>query len=120
MLKQTALTALLCGALWSAGCATNPSSPPAPVPSSEAGSASPTASTAPIEAHGTIKEVSKEKNEVVIQHGDIPEIKMKAMTMPYPVKSPDVLNGVKAGDKVDFFIDHSGGGIVIVRIVPAK
>jgi protein SCO1 len=58
-----------------------------------------TAAVRTFTAHGVILEINSA--QVVIRHEAIAGY-MGAMTMPFPVKSPDVLNGLARGDMVDF------------------
>lgn len=84
--------------------------------------ASPAASGAPalIKAHGKITEIAPDMTRFTIAHDDIPEIPMKAMTMPYKVSDAAVLQGIKPDQEVDFFIDSSKGELVVVRITPTR
>jgi protein SCO1 len=50
---------------------------------------------------GVVKKVEPESSRVVIAHEAIPGF-MDAMTMPFRVKSPDILAKVQAGDSVSF------------------
>jgi Cu/Ag efflux protein CusF len=45
---------------------------------------------------------------------------MPGMTMVFQVKDPAMLDKVKAGDKVKFSAEKSGGAIVVTDIRPAK
>jgi protein SCO1/2 len=52
-------------------------------------------------ARGVILEIKPDHTRVVIRHEAIANY-MDAMTMPFPVKEPDVLAGLKRGDEVGF------------------
>ena len=45
---------------------------------------------------------------------------MPGMTMVFQVKDPAMLTAVKAGDKVRFKAEKSGGAIVVTEIQSAK
>jgi protein SCO1/2 len=51
------------------------------------------------ELQGQIIAVKPEQQEVLVKHGDIPGF-MPAMTMPYKVKSPSLLEGKRPGDLI--------------------
>jgi len=64
---------------------------------------------------GTIEKVDTTANKVTIDHGPIPNLDMDAMTMVFRVQDPALLQGVKAGDKVQFQADRVNGQISVVR-----
>ncbi len=84
-------------------------------------SAAPTSSTLSAkpkryDARGVIKAFAEGKKSVNIAHEEIPGF-MKAMTMPFDVSSPAVLDGLKEGDAVEFsFTEESGGSLLIQSI----
>jgi Cu/Ag efflux protein CusF len=68
------------------------------------------------DARGVIKGFTEGRKAVNIAHEDIPDF-MKAMTMPFDVSGPSVLEGLKEGDAVDFtFTEESGGRLLIQSI----
>lgn len=50
---------------------------------------------------GTIREISADHRTVTIQHQEIPGY-MSAMTMPFPVKAPALLDGFVPGEEIQF------------------
>jgi Cu/Ag efflux protein CusF len=64
---------------------------------------------------GTVEKVDAGAGKVTIDHGPIPNLDMDAMTMVFRVQDPAVLQGVKAGDKVQFQADRVNGQISVVR-----
>lgn len=50
---------------------------------------------------GTIREISADHRTVAIQHQEIPGY-MSAMTMPFPVKAPALLDGFVPGEEIQF------------------
>lgn len=112
------LTLSLAASLLSLGCSSNQTPAETPSPLRPPAASAPASPAALIKARGTVKEVAADKKKVTISHGDIPELKMKAMTMPFKVKSEDILVTVKPDQEVDFFIDNSAGEILIVEIKP--
>ncbi|ARS26956.1 copper-binding protein [Sphingomonas sp. KC8] len=65
---------------------------------------------------GTIIEIDKAAGTVTLDHGPIPEANWPAMTMPFAVK-PELLDGLKGGDKVafDLAIKDGGGAITAIK-----
>lgn len=59
---------------------------------------------ASVEGRGKVIAVTLEKQELVLEHGEIKGF-MDAMTMGYKVNSSSLLKGLKPGDQVSFTID---------------
>ncbi len=76
-------------------------------------------SNAPLVA-GTVRKVDPASGKVTLDHARIPNIDMDAMTMAYKVRSPALLQGVKAGDKVRFSAEDVDGQTFITRIQPSR
>jgi len=49
---------------------------------------------------GEVLRIKADKTEITIKHGDIKGF-MEAMTMPFPIKNPDLLKGLAVGDLVE-------------------
>ena len=60
------------------------------------------------------------ENKVTISHGPIPGIGWPAMTMPFSVGSPEMLQGLNIGDKVTFQFKEAGSDYVITSINKAQ
>ena len=71
-------------------------------------------------AEGEIRKVDMDTKKITIKHGEIKNLDMPGMTMVFQVKDPALLEAVKAGDKVRFKAEKSGGAIVVTDIQPAK
>ena len=71
-------------------------------------------------ADGEIRKVDMDNKKITIKHGEIKNLDMPGMTMVFQVKDPAMLTKVKAGDKVRFKAEKSGGAIVVTEIQPAK
>lgn len=101
-MRRFILGACLAG-LWLVGCVPTPHDPPVgPAPVSEGVPPTPLAgSEAPREfaLTGTVREVMKGSNQVVIRHDAIPGF-MGAMTMPFRVDETEVLEELHAGDEI--------------------
>jgi Cu/Ag efflux protein CusF len=64
---------------------------------------------------GTVEKVDAGAGKVTIDHGPIPNLDMHAMTMVFRVQDRALLQGVKAGDKVQFRADRVNGQISVVQ-----
>jgi Cu(I)/Ag(I) efflux system protein CusF len=69
---------------------------------------------------GEIRKVDKEAGKLTIKHGELKDIGMGPMTMVFKVKTPDMLEKVKAGDKVSFSVEHVGGALTVTAIDVVK
>ena len=65
---------------------------------------------------GTIKKVDTEQGKVTIDHAKIPNLDMEAMSMVWGVKDPEMLKGLKAGDKIKFTADRVDGSLTVTSI----
>jgi Cu/Ag efflux protein CusF len=75
--------------------------------------------TAPEWAHravGTVTKVARELGAVVIAHDPVPSLDWLAMTMTFAVRDGRLLDGVEAGDDVEFEFIQSGDGYVVTAI----
>lgn len=68
-------------------------------------------------ANGEIRKVDRKAGTVTIKHGPIQAIDMPAMTMVFLVKEADMLDRVKAGDKVRFQAEMAAGGKLTVTLI---
>lgn len=69
---------------------------------------------------GEVRKVDKENKKITLKHGEIKNLEMPGMTMVFGVKDPAMLDMVKAGDKVMFKAEKSGGALVVTEIQPVK
>ena len=67
---------------------------------------------------GTVTEIDATKGMVTLDHGDIAELKWPAMKMGFAIK-PELLAGIKVGDKVNFEIDWNGKAGTVTKIEKA-
>jgi len=91
----------------------------APAPQVQAAAPAQPAAQAPASqlpmVSGTVEKVDAGAGKVTIDHGPIPNLDMDAMTMVFRVQDSGLLQGVKAGDKVQFQADRVNGQISVVR-----
>lgn len=65
---------------------------------------------------GEVKKVDKSAGKVTIKHGPLKNIGMDAMTMVFRVKDPAMLDGVKAGDKIQFVAEEPNGQLTVTKL----
>jgi protein SCO1/2 len=67
---------------------------------------------------GVVRRVEPERRSVVVKHEEIPGF-MPAMTMPFDVKEPKELNGLKPGDRIAFrmLVTTNDGWIDRIHVV---
>ena len=65
---------------------------------------------------GEVKKVDKSAGKVTIKHGPLKNIGMDAMTMVFRVKDPEMLNHVKAGDKINFIAEEPNGQLTVTKL----
>ena len=70
-------------------------------------------------AEGEVRRVDKDAKKITIKHGPLDKLDMPAMTMVFQVKDPEMLERVKAGDKVKFEAEKIGGAFTVTKIEPA-
>jgi len=69
---------------------------------------------------GEVRKVDMETKKITIRHGAIENLGMPPMTMVFQVKDPALLDQVKAGDKIRFNAEKSGGAFTVTRIESAQ
>ena len=67
-----------------------------------------------------VRKVDKEAKKITLKHAEIKNLDMPGMTMVFQVKDPAWLDKVKAGDKVKFSAEKTGGAYVVTAIEAAK
>lgn len=66
-------------------------------------------------AAGTVTAIDTAKGVITLDHGAMSSLGWSAMTMGFSIK-PELLSGIKIGDKVDFEIDWDGKAGTITKI----
>ena len=67
-------------------------------------------------AKGVVRNVEAQGREITISHEAIAGY-MQAMTMVFEVRSPDLVKGLAAGDKVEFTFSDDGKGKIVVETI---
>jgi protein SCO1 len=65
---------------------------------------------------GVVESFDQEHATIQIDHEEIKDV-MPAMNMPFAVKDKALLDSVNPGDKIDFWVESTPAGLVVVRIV---
>ena len=69
--------------------------------------------------NGEVKKIDKARGEVVLQHGDLPNLGMPAMTMAFSADQA-TLARLKLGDKVRFNAQIVAGKATVTHMVAAR
>jgi len=67
------------------------------------------------EASGKIESIDENKQSITIAHREIPGL-MAAMTMPFSVDDPSILEGLEPGMEVTFQLEVTASRYIIVEI----
>jgi len=67
-----------------------------------------------------VRKVDLKTGKVTLKHGEIKNLDMPPMTMVFTAKDKAILEGVKAGDKVQFAADKDAAGEYIVTAIQPK
>lgn len=71
-------------------------------------------------ADGIVKKIDLQTGKITLAHGEIPNLNMKPMTMPYQMQTPALLKTVHEGDKVKFSADKVKGIYTVTYLVVIK
>ena len=82
--------------------------------------ASTTESAAAGMTDGEVRKVDKAAKKITLKHRPIKNLDMPGMTMVFRVQNPDMLDKVKAGDKVRFTAASINGALVVTDLQPLR
>lgn len=68
------------------------------------------------QGHGTVEAVDLSAGTVRMEHGPIESLRWPQMVMDLKAKDPEMLNGLKEGDRVVFDLVQTDKGFLITRI----
>ena len=71
-------------------------------------------------APGEVKKVDKDAGKITIKHGSLENLGMPAMTMVFRVKDPEMLEQLKAGDRINFLVEKWNGALTVMRFEAVK
>ena len=77
-----------------------------------------TTSTHALLSDAIVTAVNPATNMITLNHGELKNVGMGAMTMAYRAKDPSMIQQVGTGEKVRVRIENVGGTLTIVRLVP--
>ncbi len=69
---------------------------------------------------GQVRKIDAEQGKITLRHEPIKNLDMDSMTMVFRVQNPEMLKGLKAGDRVKFAADRVNGQITIIKMERAK
>jgi Cu/Ag efflux protein CusF len=64
--------------------------------------------------NGVVRKIDVASGQITLKHEAIPNLNMPGMTMPFQATDPQILQGLKVGDKVHFAADQNADGDLIV------
>lgn len=67
---------------------------------------------------GIVTAIDSKAGTVTIQHGPIPAVSWPAMTMTFKAATPNVIRGVKVGEKIGFDVKITGTQNEVTAIRP--
>lgn len=65
---------------------------------------------------GEVRKVDPEQGKVTIKHDAIANLDMPAMTMVFRAAKPELLAGLKPGDRIRFRAESADGAISVTRV----
>jgi len=71
-------------------------------------------------AEAEVRKVDRDAKKITLRHGELKQLDMPPMTMVFQVKDASMLDRVKAGDKVRFRAQITGGAFIVTEIEPAR
>lgn len=81
--------------------------------------APPAAQTAAM-SDGEVRKIDTDNAKLTLRHGPIANLDMPGMTMVFKAKTPELLQGLKVGDKVKFSAEEIDGTYTVTAIQPAR
>ena len=67
-----------------------------------------------------VRKVDLDAKKITLNHGEIKNLDMPAMSMVFQVKDPTMLEKIKVGDKVQFTADKINGAFTVITIEAMK
>ncbi len=71
-------------------------------------------------SQGEVRKIDAAAQKITLRHGPIANIGMPPMTMVFGVRDAALLEGVKAGDKVNFVVEQQGTQFVVTELKSAE
>lgn len=67
-----------------------------------------------------VRKVDTAAAKITLKHGEIPNLEMPPMTMVFQAREPAQLDGLKAGDKVQFRAEKVNGAYRVFDLAPQR
>jgi len=81
--------------------------------------ATPPAAQASAMTEGVVRKIDPANAKITLKHGPIVNLDMPGMTMVFRVQPPELLSGIKVGDKVKFHAEDLNGSFTVTAIEAA-
>jgi Cu/Ag efflux protein CusF len=65
---------------------------------------------------GVVKKLDEKANKVTIQHQELKNLEMPAMTMVFVVKDPTMLSKLKIGQNIEFVAERLNGKLTLTEL----
>jgi Cu/Ag efflux protein CusF len=81
--------------------------------------ATPAAAQASVMSEGVVRKIDAANAKITLRHGPLANLNMPPMTMVFRAQPPELLNGIKVGDKVKFHAEDINGSFTVTAIQAA-
>lgn len=88
------------------------------MPASAPAAAAPSGAQGEHQTFGVVRKIDAVNGKITLRHGPIPALGMGAMTMNYRVRDKALLDGLKAGDTVEFSAQQIDGAYTVTTLKP--
>ncbi|MDB5764592.1 MAG: transporter [Herminiimonas sp.] len=78
------------------------------------------ASEPAFDTQARVVSVDRKSGQALLEHGPIPRLNMPAMTMMFKAKNADVLQQLRAGERVGIRLEAQGSQLVVTAVSSAK
>lgn len=70
-------------------------------------------------SEGVVRKIDAANHKITLRHGPLANLDMPPMTMVFRVQPPELLGGIKVGDKVKFHAEQIDGTYTVTAIQAA-
>jgi Cu(I)/Ag(I) efflux system protein CusF len=64
---------------------------------------------------GIVRRIDLDQQKITVQHDEIRALQMPPMRMVFRVRSPEILQGLSVGDKIEFVAIEQAGAYLILK-----
>lgn len=79
----------------------------------------PLAAQASVMSEGVVRKIDTANARITLKHGPLANLNMPPMTMVFRAQPPELLSGIKVGDKVTFHVEDINGSFTVTAIQAA-